>query len=276
MKNALLKSYISQVKSFPLLSAEEEIALAEKIQSGSKSAYNKLVNSNLRLVLRIAYKMNVSSSILMDLVQEGNLGLMTAAHKYDGAFKTRFSTYAYPWITQYMIRYIDSHLSTIAMPHRKEEFLHKINNAKEHLFQEYGRNATEKEIADFLNTTEKTIHTAIMNSCPVSSLDVEVQNDGVHSVTVGDLVTDTRYNPEERFVDSEEKRNLHKLIKNLPGNEKSIILHRYCFEDANHAKTLRELSALIGISPEAVRQTEMRALKRLRCSELLSSERKLG
>ena len=102
MEKDVIGSYLNSIKKFSLLSAEEEVELSKKIQSGDKNAVKQLVNSNLRLVVSLARKMQASPSIIMDLIQEGNMGLMVAAEKFSSDFKTRFSTYAYPWIAQYI------------------------------------------------------------------------------------------------------------------------------------------------------------------------------
>ena len=136
MEQDVIGSYLNSIKKFSLLSAEEEVELSKKIQSGDKNAVKQLVNSNLRLVVSLARKMQASPSIIMDLIQEGNMGLMVAAEKFSSDFKTRFSTYAYPWIAQYMLRYMNSRTSFIALPSRKEMMIRKIQKSQAYFFQQ--------------------------------------------------------------------------------------------------------------------------------------------
>ena len=128
MEKDVVGSYLNSIKTFSLLSAEEESELSVKIQKGDKAALQRLINSNLRLVVSLARRMQVSSSLIMDLIQEGNLGLMVAAEKFRADFKTRFSTYAYPWIAQYMLRYLNIRTSFISLPNRKELMIRKLQN----------------------------------------------------------------------------------------------------------------------------------------------------
>ena len=116
----MLESYLKEIQRYPLLSADEEVVLAKKIESGDGEAVNYLVQCNLRLVVSVAKKFCGSyKNSIMDLIQEGNLGLMSAASKFSYTFNTRFSTYAYPWILQYILRYIYGKTSAISLPHRK-------------------------------------------------------------------------------------------------------------------------------------------------------------
>ena len=150
----IFETYIKQIGRYPLLNAEQEKKLSEQIEKGSAQAVNQLVNSNLRLVISIARKfLCTSKNSIMDLIQEGNLGLMAAASKYHYSFNTRFSTYAYSWILQYMLRYVYNKTSMIALPHRKEELLRKIVAAKNEYKQNLNRELSVPELAEICGTT---------------------------------------------------------------------------------------------------------------------------
>ena len=265
MEQDVIGSYLNSIKNFSLLSAEEEVELSKKIKSGDKEAARQLVNSNLRLVVSLARKMQVSSSVIMDLIQEGNMGLMVAAEKFSAAFKTRFSTYAYPWIAQYMLRYLNNRTSSIALPNRKEMMIRKLQKAQNYFFQQNGREAAVSELSLLTGIPEDKVTEYLNYSYTVASLDVEV-NDEDNSVTLGDILPDTTYSPEEMLMKEEEKETVRSLMNSLPGKERCVLWYRYNFDGELHAKTLREVSKIIGVSPEAVRQTEIRAVKHMKAA----------
>lgn len=259
MENETLNSYLNDIQKFELLSPEDEMVLAEKIKAGDKAALKKLINCNLRLVVSAAYKHANCGIPVMDLIQEGNMGLMVAAQKYEAEFKTRFSTYAYPWIAQYMLRYAKKHSGMISLPSRKEELVRTIANTKAYLMQEYGQEPSVEDIAQYLGISEKKVQMGLNYAYTVSSLDVEV-NDSTKSSTVADMISDVTYDPEMNFMKEETKRSLRNLVQELPEREKEVLWYRYNFEGETRTRTLREISSIIGVSPEAVRQTEMRAI----------------
>ena len=262
MNNQTIKAYLASINKYPLLNEAEEKDLSVKIQKGDKASLTKLINSNLKLVVSIATKICKVSEFLMDLIQEGNMGLMVAGGKFSHTFQTRFSTYAYPWITQYILRYIDNHSSLISIPHRKEMMIKKIQNAQAYFFQQNGREATVSELSLFTGIEMDKIISTMDYSYTMASLDVKAGDDA-NSCTMGDLISDTTYSPENLLVTKETKKIVHELMDSLPGNEKKVLWYRYNFDEEMSGKTLREVSKIIGVSPEAVRQTEMRALKRL-------------
>ncbi|MGI5058179.1 sigma-70 family RNA polymerase sigma factor [Treponema pectinovorum] len=259
----ILETYIKQVQRYPLLEAFEEVALSKEIEKGSRCAKEKLINCNLRLVISIAKKfMNIPRVSIMDLIQEGNLGLMTAASKYNYGFKTRFSTYAYTWILQYMLRYLYNKTSPITLPHRKEELLRKIVTSKEEFKQAFNREATISELSSYCGISERDLTHALSYSYTVTSIDCETSEEG--SVTLGDLIPDNKYNPEVNYLREEEKNNIKEMVAGLSDCEKKVIYGRYNFNCDEHTPTLRELSELLGVSAETVRQIEIRAVKKIK------------
>lgn len=265
MEKDVVGSYLNSIKKFHLLSAEEECDLSIRIQSGDKEALQKLINSNLRLVVSLARRMQASSSIIMDLIQEGNMGLMVAAEKFSSDFKTRFSTYAYPWIVQYMLRYLNGRTSFISLPNRKEMMIRKIQKTQLYFFQQNGREATVEEIALSTGLSESKVVEYLNYSYTVASLDVEVSDEG-NSVSMGDLIPDMTYSPEEMLLKEETRETVKSLMNSLPGKEKCVLWYRYNFDGDMHVKTLREVSKIVGVSPEAVRQTEIRAVKHMKAA----------
>ncbi len=259
----MLDSYLKQIQRFPLLDANQEAALSREIEKGNKAAENQLVNSNLRLVVSIAKKFGDSSKVsMMDLIQEGNMGLMTAAAKFHYGFNTRFSTYAYTWILQYMLRYLYNKTSLISLPHRKEELLRKVTLAQTEYKQTLNREPTLPELAEYTGVSEEDVAAILAYSYSVTSIDIETSDDG--SSTIGDLIPDNKYNPEETFLREEKRSQVMEMVDSLPENEKKVIYCRYNFACDQHVPTLRELSTSMGVSAETVRQIEMRAVKKIR------------
>lgn len=259
----IFESYVSQIQRYPLLDAKQEVELSKEIEKGSKEAKTKLINSNLRLVVSIAKKfMGTPKVSVMDLIQEGNMGLMMAAAKYHYGFNTRFSTYAYSWILQYMLRYIYNKTSMIALPHRKEELLRRITAARNDYKQNLNHEPSEQELAEYCGTTVEDIESVLAFAYTVTSMDMETSDEG--GTTVGDLIPDTSYNPEESFIRKQDILEIKEMVDTLPDKERRVIYYRFNFDCDPHVPTLRELSASMGVSAETVRQMEMRAVKKIR------------
>ncbi|MBR4375049.1 MAG: sigma-70 family RNA polymerase sigma factor [Treponema sp.] len=258
----LYRFYINSIQKYALLTSLEEEELSKKIEAGDKKALCKMVNSNLRLVVCIAKKFSSSYKFsTMDLIQEGNMGLMAAAQKYHYSFNTRFSTYAYTWIFQYMLRFVHNKTAMIEIPHRKEELLRQISSAQVVFNQKYGRNATAKELSSFLEIDEAEIADALSCAYSYSSLDVECNDES--GETVGELFPDRRFNPEDIYIENEAKGGIADLLKLLPEKERIVIFNRYNFARRQRTATLRELGESLGVSTETVRQIELRAVKHL-------------
>lgn len=263
MEIDVAKGYLNSLKKYPLLSADEEIALAKRIKSGDKEAFNLLVNSNLRLVVSVAGRFNKDAFCIMDLIQEGNLGLMVAAKKFDPAFGTRFSTYAYRWIVQRIMKFISANSSPILLPVHRETLLRRIQKFQNIFFQQNGREATVKELALFAGISEERLNDVLETSYTVASLDTEVSDEG-KTVSLGDIIPDTAFSPEELAIREDSKSCVNFFMDSLTGIEKSVLRHRYNFDYDLHSKSLREVGRIVGLSQEAVRQAELRAKKHLK------------
>ncbi len=258
----MLESYIREIKNYRLLTSEEEIELSKKIHHGDKKAFAELVNCNLRLVVSIAKKYNSNPRIsIMDLIQEGNMGLMTAATKYSSSFKTRFSTYAYTWISQFVIRYMNSKTNMISLPHRKEELLRRLTSINEIYMQQYGRDATVEELCDYSGYSEGEIRDTLQYLYTFSSIDIECSEDS--TTTIGDLLPDMTYNPEECFLTEEKKEDISTMLEELPKKERDVIYYRFNMAYEQKVPTLREIGKMMGVSAETIRQLEKKAVKKL-------------
>lgn len=259
-KEDTLRAYFSQIKKSRLLTFEEELALSKRVLDGDDAARQTLIEANLRLVVRIAKKYMTRDVALLDLIQEGNLGLIKAASKYDFRKRVRFSTYASWWIKQAIVRALSNKRRTIRLPHRKEEKLRKINKAYNSLSQELKRTPNIEEIAEELGLKMREVETIMQLSNAVVSLDGPTQED---SGTLQDVIEDTSYIPEKDLLRENLRERTLKFLETLLDKEKQILLYRFAFYGGKKY-TLKKIGDEMGISPETVRQIEIRALKKLK------------
>jgi RNA polymerase primary sigma factor len=255
-----LKSYFDQIKKARLLTFEEELELSRRILDGDEAARERLITANLRLVVRIAKKYITKDVALLDLIQEGNLGLIKAASKYDYRKHVRFSTYASWWIKQAIVRALSNKRRVIRLPHRKEEKLRKINKAYNTLSQELKRTPNNTEIAAELGLKEKEVETIVHLSNAVVSLDGPTQEE---NGTLQDLIEDRTFLPERQLMENSLRERTLSFLETLKEKEKQILLRRFAFFGGKKY-TLKKIGDEMGISPETVRQIEIRALRKLR------------
>ena len=255
-----LRAYFAQIKRSKLLTFEEELALSRRVLRGDDSARQTLIEANLRLVVRIAKKYMTRDVALLDLIQEGNLGLIKAASKYDFRKQVRFSTYASWWIKQAIVRALSNKRRTIRLPHRKEEKLRKINKAYNSLSQELKRTPNIEEIARELGLKKREVETIVQLSNAVVSLDGPTQED---SGTLQDVIEDNSYIPERDLLRENLRERTLKFLETLLEKEKQILLYRFAFYGGKKY-TLKKIGDEMGISPETVRQIEIRALRKLK------------
>jgi len=258
--DSILYIYFKQVRSFPLLTFEEELELSRQIQNGSKNALHKLVNSNLRLVIRIAKTHNRYDIPIMDVIQEGNLGLIHAAEKYDYRKNVRFCTYAGWWIRQFVSRFINKR-RIVRLPMRKEETLRKIQSTYHYLCQtlmhQPGNSDIAKELGIPVGEVDSTIKMAA-GSMPYEQFYGEDEN-----MSVIDVHEDYTYSPERNLLKQFSHDGTKLILDNLMDREKSIINYRYQLNGCER-RTLREIGGKFDISAETVRQIEIKALKKIR------------
>jgi RNA polymerase primary sigma factor len=255
-----LKTYFEQIKKNPLLSFEDELALSKKIQNGDKMAINKLVESNLRLVVKIAMEYKIPEIALMDLIQEGNMGLIRAATKYDYRKNVRFSTYASWWIKQAIMRALSNKRRTIRLPHRKEERLRKINRIYNQLNQTLMRRPSLEEIAEEANMTVGEVDMLLNAMCPTVSFDKEVSDD---SLSLHEIYEDYSYDPDREFMKNSLREETMRFLEKLLDKERKILMYRFAFLSGKRY-TLKNIGERLGMSPETVRQIELKALRKLK------------
>jgi RNA polymerase primary sigma factor len=266
----LLQVYFDQIKVVSLLSFDEELELARRIQEGDETARRRLVEANLRLVVKIARAYIVQDVSFMDIIQEGNMGLMHAAEKYDYRKNVRFSTYAGWWIRQYISRYLSNNRRTIRLPHRKEEIFRKIKRAYHTLSQTLMRQPKTSEIAREIGVSVGDVEYIMSITNGFVSLEMETGDE--ESAAVMDLHEDYTYSPERDFMRKSSKAAALKVLDRLKEKEKRILVYRYQLNGCE-THTLKKIGDEMGISPETVRQIEMKALKKMRshAEELRSS-----
>ena len=262
MDRYVYESYLKKIRKFPLLSAEREKELALNIKNGDREARKTLINANLRLVVSIAFRYAVPTIPAMDIIQEGNLGLMAAAEKFDPTFNTRFSTYAYIWIVQYINRYIRLKDTAIPLPAMKEELVRAVTSASDELRRHFRREPTVRELAVFLNMKESDVQKALHYKYAFVSLDEKVNSSS--ETTFSDLLTDSTSSPEITVLNGIARQECENLIRRLPARERFVLLNKYRASVNREKVTLNQLGRKLGLSTEAVRQIELRGRTKMR------------
>ena len=255
-----LQAYFQQIKNTPLLSFEEEIDLSRKILKGSEEAKQKLIEANLRLVVKIAKSYVAPDVSFLDLIQEGNLGLIKAASKYDYKKNVRFSTYAAWWIKQAIVRSLSNKRRAIRLPHRKEEALKKIQKTFYLLNQRLLRKPSVEEVAEELRMKAEDVSSILNAASAVASLDSDAY---FESGSLLDVCEDNSFDPDRELMEKSMREETMKFLEHLLDKEKQILLYRFSFYGGKK-HTLKKIGEELGISPETVRQIEMRAIRKLR------------
>lgn len=261
-KNDAVKMYMNSINRYNLLNFEEEKELSKKIQEeGDEKALNKLINSNLRLVVKIARHYISTGYPFIDLIQDGNMGLIKAATKYDYRKNVRFSTYASWWIKQTIVRSLSIKKRLIRLSHRKEEKLRKIKKARNKFYQTNDHQPTNEELAEILNLPVKEIKEISALSANIVSLDDNVNNDD--NFTIENILGDESYIPDTLIEKQILSKETEKVLNTLTEREKTIITFRYGFESTKKY-TLKKIGEMFGISAETVRQIELKALNKIK------------
>ena len=255
-----LQLFLNEAGRYPLLTAPQEVALAKRIEDGDKAAKDLLVNSNLRLVVSIAKKYQGHGLTLLDLIQEGIIGLIRAAEKFDWRKGFKFSTYATWWIRQAVARALADKARTIRMPVHIVERLQKMNRAERSLWTVLGREPTLDEIADEANLTLQQVHEVRAAARASSSLDAPIGE--AEDAVLGDFVAADELLPEERVELELRSQALQAALASLPERELEVVTMRYGL-GGTEPKTLEEIGRRLGLTRERVRQIELDSLRRL-------------
>ena len=254
--------YLKEIGKIPLLTYEEEKALAIRIANGDEEAVEEMVLHNLRLVVMVAKKYKGCGLPLLDLIQEGNTGLIEGAKKFDLSKGYRFSTYATWWIRQKIGRALSNQSRNIRIPAHIAELTSKIKRAYGPLTQQLGRTPTEEEVAEYIGSDIDKVRVALDMSQATASLDVPVGEDD--DATIGDLQPDNNaVNPYHNLVAEANKEIINSVFDTL-GEREAIILKLRFGIDTDHPHTLAEVGEIIGVTREGVRQLEVKALRKMR------------
>ena len=257
-----VKAYLKSIGNHPRLTFEQEQELSAKALKGDRNAVNTLVECNLLLVVSVAKKYYGCGLPLLDLIQEGNLGLIKAAEKYDGSKGFRFSTYATYWIRQAISRALGDQSRTIRIPANMVELLSKVKKATAELTQKFGRTPTDKEIATHMNIELDKVQTVMDLAQATTSLDTPVDDDG--ETSMGDLIADRSIeSPLAAMIKEANSQIIASVFDTLPSREAEILKMRFGI-NLEKAMTLEEVGSHYGLSKERIRQLENKAIRKLR------------
>ncbi|DAB10385.1 TPA: RNA polymerase subunit sigma [Candidatus Gastranaerophilales bacterium HUM_15] len=262
-------AYLKKVNSYKSLDSAEEKEIARKAKNGDKEAKKILVQSNLKLVLTIARKaIHVSKLPMVDLIQEGNLGLMIAVEKFNPDLGYRFSTYASWWIKQAMFKAISEQSHCMKIPVYIQETLSKFSKVKAEMERAYNCQVTNKDVAQKMNLEPEKVDTYLSAYTTTISIEGSFDAKNGSELNVADVLEDETTSVEASIQYEELKKEIANVVSTLKEREQSVIKMRFGLE--NFARTtLEDIGKMFGVTKECIRQTEMRALNKLRgCSSL--------
>ena len=256
-----MRQYLHEIRTFPRLTAEEERDLARRCAQGEEDAICQMVSANLRLVVSIAREYTGRGVPLLDLIQEGSIGLLAAARKFDYTREVRFSTYATKWIRQGITRCLMNHAGLIRVPLHTLERMRKIQSVRNQLLQESGQEPDRKEIARICDLSEEKVAKILALTPDICSLELPVGQD---DSTLGDLLEDLDApEPQEMLVRRELETMLHQMLGNLNPRQQQILKLHYGL-DNGVCYSLEEIGRQLGISKERARQIEHQAMEKLK------------
>ena len=258
-----MKYYFEQIKNTRLLTAEDEVLLSKRImENGDREAVNTFVENNIRLVINVAKKYTGSGMTLCDLVQEGCIGLMRAAEKYDYRRGVRFSTYAVYWIRQAIKRALVTKCRIIRLPSRQEESLSRINKVYNDMIQSDNRIPTVSEVAKLANVTPSDVVYLRSVTDTFVRMDADIDDNGN---TIATFIADEGPDSETSMMNEDLSKMVVRLLRSLTPRERAIMEQRYALgDDVHECRTLKEVARRLHISPETVRQIEIRIVRKIR------------
>ena len=256
-----VRMYLREIGRVSLLTYDEEVSLAKRVEKADRKAREKLINANLRLVVSIAKKYVNRGLTLLDLIEEGNIGLMRAVAKYDWRRGYKFSTYATWWIRQAITRAIADQARTIRIPVHMVETINKFNRVSRKLMQELGREPTPEEVALEMEVPPEKVREIIKVSQEPASLEAPVGEE--EDSRLGDFIQDASAGPTDQATQALLKDDIREMLATLSPREAKVLEYRFGLEDGKQ-RTLEEVGREFGVTRERIRQIEAKAIRKLR------------
>ncbi len=263
-ENKSLDKYLNEISKVPMIDAQEEVQLAQRIREGDQAALEKLVNANLRFVVSVSKQYQNQGLTLGDLINEGNMGLIKAAKRFDETRGFKFISYAVWWIRQSILQALADQSRIVRLPLNKVGSLGRITQASARLEQELEREPTPQEIAESLDIPLSEVENALRSSGRHLSIDAPLA-EGEDNTLLGVLDNNDEPNPDMPLLNESLQNEINRVISTLTDKERDVLKY-YFGLDGNAAHTLEDISEKVGLTRERVRQIKEKALRRLRKS----------
>lgn len=267
--STVLSMYMKELNKLPLISHEEEVELFKKIKKGDLRARNKMIESNLRFVVKIAKKYQNQGLPLADLIDEGNIGLITALEKYDVDKGYHFISYAVWWIRQSIMKAINEKSRAVRLPLNRSNELLQIQKAQKTLMHQNGEEPTVEMLAEATNLDKEIVKTLVSVSKDMVSLDAPVFKDNETS-NIGDYIESDFATPDQQVMETLLKEDINEALNQLSEKEKDIIEHRFGLNN-KYQMSLKEIGEIYNLTKERIRQIEKRAIQKLHNTEIYKS-----
>ncbi len=265
----VLSMYMKELNKLPLITHEEEVELFNKIKKGDLRARNKMIESNLRFVVKIAKKYQNQGLPLADLIDEGNIGLMTALEKYDVDKGYHFISYAVWWIRQSIMKAINEKSRAVRLPLNRSNELLQIQKAQKNLMHKFGEEPSVEMLAQATNLEPTIVKTLVSVSKDMVSLDAPVFKDNETS-NIGDYIESDLASPDQQVMETLMREDINEALNQLSKKEKDIIEHRFGLNNKSQM-SLKEIGEIYNLTKERIRQIEKRALQKLNNTEIHKS-----